>query len=293
MYAPISVHDRMPLRVRRYPGRDIHGQPVQDKPDAIPGDGKCSYLAFAPDNTAVCTLRAAIMEANATSQADTVLLQDGATYVLSIEGRGEAGSATGDLNITAPLTIYAGLFGRATIDANGIDRVIRVQSSDVTLYGLNITGGSLDDGDEMTCDPSGGINADYFENLQLTLVRVYGNDAGCDGAVVVGPSAKLRYCEIFSNSGIGIRAVGGNLEIDASSVHDNGFYDIDVQNGGSLLLTSSTVSHMAPSFSYGIRLRTSSSGTIANSTIVSNQAALSVQQQSRLFMANTLKNRLT
>lgn len=63
-----------------------------DVVDEIPGDGQCKIAA---DN--VCTLRAAVMEANA--------LPGNETINLSLMGAGENLAATGDLDITESVTI--------------------------------------------------------------------------------------------------------------------------------------------------------------------------------------------
>lgn len=57
-----------------------------DAVDATPGDGVCATA------TATCTLRAAIMEANALAGADTITLPAG-SYGLTIGGAGEDASA--------------------------------------------------------------------------------------------------------------------------------------------------------------------------------------------------------
>lgn len=66
---------------------------TSDAVDANPGNGACAT------STGVCTLRAAIMEANASLGADTITLQ-GTTYTLSITGTGENSAAKGDLDVT-------------------------------------------------------------------------------------------------------------------------------------------------------------------------------------------------
>src|SRR5439155_26666818 len=69
-----------------------------DAVDANPGDGICD------DGGGRCTLRAAIMEANALPGADTIVLPSG-TYRLSIPGAGEDLGSTGDLDITDDLRV--------------------------------------------------------------------------------------------------------------------------------------------------------------------------------------------
>lgn len=104
---------------RRAPGsRRIAMEPLEDRRllavfnvnsfldtvDVNVGDG---VAADASGNT---TLRAAIMEANATSNADTISMPAG-TYHLTRSGFGEEWAATGDLDVTEDLTIVGGRYG--------------------------------------------------------------------------------------------------------------------------------------------------------------------------------------
>src|SRR4029079_14318295 len=63
-----------------------------DATDVLPGNGACSPA------TAVCTLRAAVQEANALPGTHVIVLPAG-IYRLTIPGRGEVRGATGDLDI--------------------------------------------------------------------------------------------------------------------------------------------------------------------------------------------------
>ncbi len=64
---------------------------VIDETDAAPGNGSC---VSAPSG--LCTLRAAVMEANALGGADAITLPSG-TYTLTLTGTAEDAAATGDL----------------------------------------------------------------------------------------------------------------------------------------------------------------------------------------------------
>src|SRR4051794_20525600 len=70
-----------------------------DEPDANPGDGTCLSTP-----SGLCTLRAAIMEANGQGGSHTITLPAG-TFKFTIAGANENNSATGDLDIFVPLTI--------------------------------------------------------------------------------------------------------------------------------------------------------------------------------------------
>lgn len=100
----------------------VAGAPLQvnstaDAVDAHPGDGVC---ATAPGNR-ICTLRAAIQEANARGGPQTIRLPAG-VYTLALPNAAgvltEDRAATGDLDITAgPLTIIGAGSGRTVVEA--------------------------------------------------------------------------------------------------------------------------------------------------------------------------------
>jgi CSLREA domain-containing protein len=105
-------------------------------------------------NLDACSLREAIWSANHDlviqapgchigSGADEITVPDG-TYPLTIAGYGEQGDATGDLDVTSPVTIEHHGPGAAVVDAGGIDRVLEINapgSAAVTISGLVIEGG--------------------------------------------------------------------------------------------------------------------------------------------------------
>src|SRR5688500_15033181 len=73
---------------------------TQDRVDANPGDGDCATGQTPPK----CTLRAAVMEANALAGADEVVL-DSNDYLLTRVGVQEDAAETGDLDVTEDLTV--------------------------------------------------------------------------------------------------------------------------------------------------------------------------------------------
>ena len=105
-------------------------------------------------NPAACSLREAIWASNhdlalqapgctAGSGADVITVPAG-TYDLAIAGANEQGDATGDLDVTAPVTIEHLGADPATVDAKGVDRVFEVNvpgGAAVTISGLAIEGG--------------------------------------------------------------------------------------------------------------------------------------------------------
>ncbi|RME36321.1 MAG: CSLREA domain-containing protein [Thermoflexia bacterium] len=92
-----------------------------DTPDANPGNGVCA------DSSGRCSLRAAIMEANALGGPHTIVLQSGQTYTLSLDTAtgDENAAAEDDLDITATITIQG---NGATIETCGFHRAIALHA---------------------------------------------------------------------------------------------------------------------------------------------------------------------
>ncbi|MEZ5244998.1 MAG: hypothetical protein R2707_07875 [Acidimicrobiales bacterium] len=85
---------------------------TDDTVDITPGDGLCA------DANGNCSLRAAVIEANALPGVEEIRLVDGATYALTIPGGVEDDSFTGDLDIRSAVVVT----GDGTIvgDSGGI-----------------------------------------------------------------------------------------------------------------------------------------------------------------------------
>jgi CSLREA domain-containing protein len=96
-------------------------------------DGTCN---------ADCSLREAIVAANATAGADTIVLASGLTYTLTLGPFDPAGTVVpgaGDLDITQPLIIEG---NGSIVDAGGIDRAFDIQGVAVTINNLTIKNGA-------------------------------------------------------------------------------------------------------------------------------------------------------
>jgi CSLREA domain-containing protein len=111
-----------------------------DSLDVNPGDG------VAADGDGLCTLRAAIMEANALYGVDEIVLPEG-IVVLSIEGYGENDCREGDLDIFSNLTIRGAGKDVTIIDGNEVDRVFHIRGAwHVTFKDLTIKNGKAETG---------------------------------------------------------------------------------------------------------------------------------------------------
>lgn len=90
-----------------------------DSQDASPGDGVCA------DAGGNCSLRAAVMEANATAGPNDIFLPAG-DYLFTLEGDFEDACATGDLDITDDLQIIGEDTRTTVIRADSLDRIFHV-----------------------------------------------------------------------------------------------------------------------------------------------------------------------
>ena len=136
-----------------------------DAPDSNPGDSICETGA----GNGICSLRAAVMEANANSQHDVIQFQNTGHYPLTLAGISENAAATGDLDIDpdidrignphrlvieGPLnkslqTVIAAAFapGNGNGSAGG-DRVFHVlPMADLTLKNVTVEAGHTQPGD--------------------------------------------------------------------------------------------------------------------------------------------------
>lgn len=271
-----------------------------DTVDAHPGDGVCA------DSSGKCTLRAAIMEANALPGADTIILPAG-TYTLTIPGVNEDFDATGDLDITSDLTITGAGANITTIDGGGIDRVLDicpVNTPNVHISGLTVRGGTT-----LSSSPDdrsgGGVRNDG--TLTLTNVTVRGNTADLGGGIFndVAGALTINSSTISDNAatfnlggGGGIFSIskGAALTLNSSTISGNttpyGGGGIWIYHG-TLILNNSTVSGNVAKYGGGII--TSNNSIIVkltNSTISgnssSNSAAFRTGENANTILKNTI-----
>jgi hypothetical protein len=279
-----------------------------DLPDADLGDGVC---ATAPP-TPVCTLRAAVMEANAHAGPDYISLPAG-TYTLTRVGDDQTASL-GDLDITDDVTIEGSGEGEVIVDANGSvthDRAFEVVSGSLTLYGMTITngntlgyGGAIQANGNLSLDHvtvlnsfaqlgGGGIYS-TGTNTQITASTFLGNvTQGSGGAIrVVGSSSPYPLVSIVDSTiaanqslggsgGGGVSVSTGSLVLQNAFVHDNssttdggGIQYFAGVLGESLKVMDSVVDHnMAGATGVGGGLYTIGNDSIADSVFSNNSAA--------------------
>ena len=245
--------------------------------DSNPGDGKCEaiYTISEGDVTIfvhTCTLRAAIMEANALGGGPhTIVLQSGETYTLSLDADGgghatDSGANNDDLDITSQITIEGngatiqrstGMGFGCDLDGNAEQnefRIFHVQGGgNLTLQNVTVRNGCADGSG--TDDSGGGI----FNNGATVTIT---------GSTLMGNSA--------DDVGGGIYNFVGTVTITGSTLMGN---SADVGGGidnfrGTVTITNSTISgNSALSFGGGIGNALGGTVTITGSTLSGNTSA--------------------
>jgi len=224
---------------------------TSDVVDINPGDGVCETGA----GNGICTLRAAIMEANAVAGSDDITLPAG-TYTLTRNGINEDTSSTGDLDITRRLTINGAGANTTVIDGNQIDRVIDVQpNANVTISSVTIQNGYRPGA--ALAGGGGGIR--NRANADLTLNRcIIRNNLARFGAGIYNLGAlDIRTSTISDNNatdtsapspagaGGGIYNTGQPAVITRSLIYNNTAYEDGggiYNSGGIIGLINTTVS---------------------------------------------------
>ncbi len=127
-----------------------------------------------------CSLREAVIAANAAAGADVIRVPAG-RYVLTIAGTDDT-AAAGDLDVNSTVTLVS-TGGTAIIDGGGTDRVIHVGGSgSLTVRGLRITGGLAD---QATGGVGGGVFVAGGGAATVVNSTVAGNRARCGGGGIL------------------------------------------------------------------------------------------------------------
>lgn len=237
--------------------------------DAIVGNGICATAG------GVCTLRAAVQEANFFSDADSVNLPNG-TITLTIPGADEDIAATGDLDIIHDVTIAGLLGGDSNIDGNGTvtqDRIFEVHGGTLTILRVDIMGGQVDGPggcirNTAGLDFSGGL----LFNCQATGAAGYGGAVeNASGGTATIHSGVINYCQ--ASFGGGALSNQGTATLFTIAIRNNTApIGGGIRNaaGGTLNLTDVLVSE-----NDGGGLTNIGTATIVRSTISANTSASS------------------
>jgi CSLREA domain-containing protein len=245
-----------------------------------------------------CSLREAVLAANATGGLDTINVPAG-RFRLTRAGTGEDAGATGDLDLTENVDI-GGRLGATVIDAGGVDRVLEVQPGvTASILRVTITGGLVD-------GSGGGIenrgvltlgDDTITGNQALVPASNAGGGVDSSGTLIVNGST-ISANRAYNGGGI---AFAGSLKISNSTIAQNvagarGFNGdgggVSGSGGASVTLESSTVagnvSFNGSSSGGGIN---ASAATLTNTIVAENVSHL--PDQTATFLDNCSVGTLT
>jgi CSLREA domain-containing protein len=249
-----------------------------------------------------CSLREAVMAANEGSGRDTILLRKG-TYELEVPADISTQSSNtdenGDLNLDYPVTIRGVSTKKTKIDANAIDRVVRItpssfDGSTMKLQALTLKGGDATAGVHPTQTPLGGgiWIYDSYGTVKLIGIGIHHSEAVLGGGIR-GQAKKLviKRSSISGNNA----AEGGGLQLTpvifatattkiiSSTIADNyaskgGGILADGYSSGGLavpvisLVTSTVARNHAANEAGGVMADNGASVTLGGSTVAYNIA---------------------
>jgi CSLREA domain-containing protein len=221
-----------------------------DAPDAAPGDAVCAAVGGG------CTLRAAVDEANASPHPlNRITIADGIEPVLSIAGVSEDANATGDLDLTAPVTLSG---AGATVDGGQIDRVLDVASTGVVVEDVTIRNGRLTDLVGRGAGIQVRTGALLLRRSTVTANRLTGT-SGRGGGIAALPSTTLvverstinaNVVGGFSGRGGGVHAEGATVTVAVSTLSGNQAFAgaaLSAQGGNVALLGSTLTASLGHS----------------------------------------------
>ena len=250
------------------------------------------------DADAACSLREAIQAINTAAtvggcvyDGTSVIDLPAGTYNLTIEGPNEDSNATGDLDVTQPITINGA--GKPEVNGNGTDRVFHVLGSGtLTIDGLVITGGHVT-ATGIYDAYGGGIftngrplvisNSDITNNVATAEANAYGGGIASGFASLTMTNCTVTGNEVettgasapYGGVGGGVWIKSGSNTITGSTISNN------VANGntsvggvavayGTTAIIDSMISGNSATMAAGIGVKYRGSLTLTGSTVTNN-----------------------
>ena len=213
-----------------------------------------------PGSTTI-SLRSALDSANNRVGLDLIVLPEG-TYTLTIAGRGEDENWSGDLDILDPVIIQGAGPDKTIIDGNAIDRVFDVgpvTGKDVSaiLVNLTIQNGRVTDVEA----PTGGGGINNRQTLSLSNVVVKNNTVEGVGGGGINNEHDLTLNKVVVRD--------NTVVVTGEQDHCVGG---GIQNGGTLVITDTTISGNRADRGGGLFNGGLGSATIDRSLFTENRA---------------------
>ncbi len=232
-----------------------------DATDATPGDGVCETAA----GNGVCTLRAAVAEANALAGDDTIVFDPS---IISID-------VNGQIAITSNISMIGNGPNSLTIrniaPLSTTSRIFNITNFVVSLSGMTLADGNVT-GNGGAIQNTGNLTVSNCVVRQNSSSSVGGGIRSTNNLTLYRSSV-LQNQSTASTSG-GISFAGVNLTIAYSSITNNTSFGngggINSSASGSMTIRNSTISGNTAGASSGGML--ANRGTFINSTISGNTA---------------------
>lgn len=197
---------------KRIKGNRVAVDTISDRPDTNPGDGICR------DRKGRCSLRAAIDEANTRDSGLRIALQANRKFALKLQGAGEDGNRTGDLDVRRNVTIVG---NNAIVSAGRLDRAFQV------FDGVRLTIGKtrIANGAPPAGQSGGAILSSGRVELKggKTIKNAVTGDGASGGAIRnEGGTVLLKDTRVNNNSapanGGAVASTGGNTYLRRTSL---------------------------------------------------------------------------
>jgi hypothetical protein len=291
-----------PFRFVRRPKRPGLRRPVRPALERLEGrDVPSTFTVTNLNDAGAGSLRQVILEANNNREADAIVFQAGLSGTLTL--------TTGQLNVTAPVTITGPGSAKLIISGNNASRLFLVNNGSPVVENFGISGLTLTQGKATGTEEGGGIDVGS-ENLVLKDVVITNSTALRGGGIHVGANGRLtmenssvtacvttsieggglyldmnsttllRNSNVAGNQAVGpsgtggggIRLVGGFLAVESSIISGNTtpLSGGGILGAGTLVVRNSTISANEGGSGGGILME--GSLTIENSTISTNKA---------------------
>ena len=237
-----------------------------DLPGVAAGRGVCR------DTAGTCSLRAAVMAADASLRHTTIIVPAG-HYRLTIPPRLRGDDpltdfdlGRGALKLLRPVTITGGGARRTVVDGTGITRVF-ANFTGATITGLTITGGFMPPISPLLPLPIGGAGVANIGVLRLQRVAMSGNHADYGAGVFNYPGSFLAISDSVVNGNSGLEAAGIRF--------DSGGMVVNTTIAGNTAVSRPDRPGTESGFGAGVDARgaTPSALNIVNSTIAGNSAS--------------------